>query len=122
MIDYWNLHGNLVSRSFGEKLFGNLDSAAPYPLVDSLGGVAKGIKKFTATWQCIEDRSMVKALFKFDPKMESSDFDVMALDHGYQVILSCHDIVRLNLLNLGRVLPFAAPVNFRSQAMSVNGT
>ena len=121
MIDFWCEH-NLVSRNFGNRIFDNLDSADSYVIVDSLGGEANAIKKFESRWHCVDDPGIENPCLRFDPTMDLSAFHVMEREYRFDVIIGCADIVKYDLLDIGKRPPFAAPAGFRSLRQSVDST
>ena len=121
MIDFWCDY-NLVSRNFGNRIFENLDSAKPYIIVDSLGGEANAIREFESRWHCIDDPSIENPGLRFDPTMDLSTFHVMEREKRFDVILGYADIIKYDLLDIGKRPHFAAPAGFRSLRQSVDST
>lgn len=86
---------NLVSREFGEHLLPSaLESANPYPCVETLNTVANGIMKIEARWNCVSDLSIRNQRLKLDLTMVRSESDISEHGNRFDVIIGRPDIVK----------------------------
>lgn len=123
MIDIQSEH-SLISRGFADLLFADaksteLESATPYPVLETLGGPANAIMQTSARWYCENGPGVMFPWPRMNPKLVRSKFHVMEKNCQYDVIIGLRDIAEFDLLGL-RKLPLAAAHNFRSQPYAVD--
>jgi hypothetical protein len=121
MIDYWS-PCNMVSRDFGNQMVKDLGSDTPKPLVMTLAGKARAIKKVKARWHCLDDARITNPLMRFDPTMDESEFHIMEHGDRFDVIIGRPDIIKFDILDAGKRLALAAPQFFRSRPHAIDGT
>lgn len=121
MIDYWS-PCNMISRDFGSRMVKDLESGTPRPLVTTLAGEARAIKKVKARWHCRDDIRITNPLMRFDPTMDESEFHIMEHGDRFDIIIGRPDIIKFDILDASKRLALAAPQFFRSRPHKIDGT
>lgn len=116
MLDIQSEH-SLISRSFADLLFHaagstELESATPFPAIETLAGPANALMERNARWYCETNPNIAVPWPRMQPTMVQSKFYIMERQCGFDVIIGLRDIVAFDLMGL-RNLPLAA-AHFRS--------
>jgi hypothetical protein len=121
IIDYWS-PCNMTSREFGSRMVKDVDSGTPKPVVTTVAGEARAIKKVKARWHCRDDIRIPNPLIRFDHTMDESEFHIMEYGDRFDVIIGRPDIIKFDILDVGKRLALAAPQFFRSKPHAIDGT
>jgi hypothetical protein len=109
---------NLVSRRFSRLFLEDMETVNPYPCVMTVGGIAYAIRKMNARWHCLENPNIKNPLLRFDPTMQSSEFEIMRDGDCYDIIIGRPDIIKFGIMDIEKP-PLTAAL-FRSARPTVN--